>query len=84
MLEYRTAILEKKIRGQIESRRENNNKPEGNVASRTGGEGEGKTFRSPEGMRLSPTATLSGGEADAFDLEGGPDVDGSDAERCIA
>ena len=56
----------------------------GSVASRTSGEGGGKIFRSPEGMRLSPKAMPSGGKADAFNLGGGPGVDGSEAERCIA
>ena len=74
----------KKKRVQIESQPENNDKPVGSVASRAGGGGEGKTFRSPEGMRLSPTTTLSGGEADVFDLGGGLAVEGSEAECCIA
>ena len=73
--------LTKKIQGQIESRPENNNAPVGGMSSRTGvlGEGEDKTFRSPEGVWLSsvrPTAKPVDGEAAAFDLGKGPDIEG--------
>ena len=78
------------MRDQIESRHENynDNKPVGRVVSRTGaGEGDDRTFRSPEGAPLSlvrcPSATSSGGEADASNLEGGQDVESSEVESCI-
>ena len=80
MLESANEILEKKMRGQIESRPENNNTPVGEFGSRSGGEGEYKTFRSPEGARLSsacPTAMSTSEEADALDLGEGLDVEGS-------
>ena len=59
---------------------ENNNKPVGIMSLRTGKGAEDKTFRSPEGVRLSavsPTAIMStGGEADALDLGEGLEVEG--------
>ena len=79
MLESTDEILAKKMRGQIESWPENNNKPVVGMASRTGGEGKDKTFRSPgEEVRLNavrPAAMPAGGEADRFDLEEGLDTD---------
>jgi len=51
----------------------------GSMSSGTGVGGEDSTFRLPEGVQLSsvcPTATSCGGEADAFDLGGGLDVEG--------
>ena len=46
--------------------------------TRTGVEGEGRTFRSSEGAQLSaeiPTAMSAGEEADAFDLGEGLEVE---------
>ena len=78
MLGSTNDILAKEMRGQIESRDENNNKPAGSMPSRTGREDEDRTCRSPKGVRLSsvhPTAMPADGEADAFDLGEGLDRD---------
>ena len=51
--------------------------------SRTGVEGEDRTFRSSEGSwptSVHPTATS---EADVFDLGSGLDVESSEVEKCI-
>ena len=61
---------------RVESQAKSDNKPVGRTASRANGRGEARAFRSPERSRLSPTAMSACGEADAFDLGEGRDVEG--------